>query len=101
LYVVVKPFFRFIILWKNLTTEDTEVKKVTSTFAVHVLDRIAAALEIDTSELFITSASPQAELMKLHKAILANLNQAIADAVDKAITDQCPAKKKPKKRDTV
>jgi len=58
-----------------------------------VLDRIAAALEIDTSELFITSASPQAELKKLHKAILADLNQAIGDAVDKAITEKLQTKK--------
>jgi transcriptional regulator with XRE-family HTH domain len=61
--------------------------------APEVLDRIAAALEIDTSELFITSASPQAELKKLHKAILADLNQAIGDAVDKAITDKFQTKK--------
>jgi len=61
--------------------------------APEVLDRIAAALEIDTSELFITSASPQAELKKLHKAILADLNQAIGDAVDKAITDKYKLKK--------
>jgi transcriptional regulator with XRE-family HTH domain len=61
--------------------------------APEILDRIAAALEIDTSELFITSASPQAELKKLHNAILANLNQAIGDAVDKAITDKCRTEK--------
>jgi len=30
--------------------------------APEVLDRIAAALDIDSSELFITSVSPQAEL---------------------------------------
>ena len=61
--------------------------------APEVLDRIAAALEIDTSELFITSASPQTELMKLHKAILADLNQVIGDAVDKAITEKLQTKK--------
>jgi len=56
--------------------------------APEVLDRIAEALGIDTSELFITDASPQAELKKLHKAILADLNQAIGDAVDRAITNK-------------
>jgi hypothetical protein len=35
------------------------------------------------------------------KAILADLNQTIGDAVEKAINDKSPAKKKPKKRDTV
>jgi hypothetical protein len=38
--------------------------------------------------LFLSPASPQAELKKLHKAIIANLNQAIGDAVDKAIIDK-------------
>jgi transcriptional regulator with XRE-family HTH domain len=56
--------------------------------APEILDRIAAALGIDASELFITSASPITELKKLHKAILADLNQKIGDAVDKAITDK-------------
>ena len=53
-----------------------------------VLDRIADALEIDTTELFMSPASPQTELNKLHKEILAELDQAIGKAVDKAITDK-------------
>jgi transcriptional regulator with XRE-family HTH domain len=53
------------------------------------LDRIAAALEIEVSELFVTSASPQVELEKLHKEILADLNRAISEAVGKAIKEQC------------
>ena len=56
--------------------------------APEMLERIAAALEIETSELFTTSASPQAELRKLHKEILADLNRAISDAVGKAIKEQ-------------
>jgi len=53
-----------------------------------MLDRIAEALEIETGELFITSVSPQAELMKLHKEILASLNLSIIEAVSKAIKEQ-------------
>jgi transcriptional regulator with XRE-family HTH domain len=53
------------------------------------LDRIAAALEIETSELFATSASPQAELKKLHKEILADLDRAISEAVGRALKEQC------------
>ena len=53
-----------------------------------ILDRIAAALEIETFELFATSASPQAELKKLHKEILADLDRAINEAVGKAIKEQ-------------
>jgi len=57
--------------------------------APEMLDRIATALEIETFELFATSASPQAELKKLHKEILADLDRAIGEAVDKAIKEQC------------
>ena len=56
--------------------------------APEMLDRIATALEIDTFELFTTSASPQAELKKLHKEILADLDRAIGEAVGKAIKEQ-------------
>jgi transcriptional regulator with XRE-family HTH domain len=56
--------------------------------APEVLERIAAALEIETSELFITSVSPQVELQKLHKEILADLDRAIGAAVSKAIKKQ-------------
>ena len=54
-----------------------------------MLERIAAALEIESAELFISSASPQAELRKLHMEILANLDRAIGEAIGKAITEQC------------
>ena len=54
-----------------------------------ILDRIAMALEVETSELFVTSSSPQAELHKLHREILADLDRAIGEAVGKAIREQC------------
>lgn len=53
-----------------------------------VLDRLAAALEIETHELFAASASPQMELKKLHNEILADLDRAINEAVGKAIKEQ-------------
>jgi len=55
--------------------------------APEMLDRIATALEVETSELFTTSVSPIAELKKLHKEILTDLDRAIGDAVGKAIKD--------------
>ena len=61
--------------------------------APEILDRIATALEIETAELFMTSASPQAELKKLHKEILSDLDRAIGEAVGKAIKEQCKDKK--------
>ena len=56
--------------------------------APEMLDRIALALEIETFELFTTSASPQVELNKLHKEILANLDRTISESVGKAIKEQ-------------
>ena len=56
--------------------------------APEMLDRIAVALEIETSDLFMTSASPQTELKKLHKEILADLDRAISEAVGKALKQQ-------------
>ena len=55
--------------------------------APEMLDRIANALQIETFELFSTSASPQAELRKLHKEILADLDRTINEAVNKAIKE--------------
>ena len=49
-----------------------------------MLERIAKALEVESSELFSTSTSPQVELKKLQKEILANLDRAISEAVDNA-----------------
>ena len=53
-----------------------------------MLERIAKALEIETTELFMSPASSQAELKKLHKEILADLDRAITEAVGKAIKEQ-------------
>ena len=53
-----------------------------------ILERIAAALEIEPPELFTTCGNPQAELMKLHKEILADLDWAISKAVSKALKEQ-------------
>ena len=57
--------------------------------APEMLERIAAALEIETFELFTTSSSPQAELKKLHTEILSDLDRVISEAVGKAIKEQC------------
>jgi len=61
--------------------------------APEILDRIAAALEIETDELFSTPASPHAELKKLHKEILTDLDRAVGEAVHKAIKEQCKNEK--------
>jgi len=57
--------------------------------APEMLERIAVALEIETFELFTTSASPQEELRKLHREILEDLDRNISEAVSRAINEQC------------
>ena len=57
--------------------------------APETLDRIAAALSVETPELFASSASPEGALERLHKAILSDLDRAIDAAVDKAIDKRC------------
>jgi len=54
-----------------------------------MLDRIAAAMGIESFELFSPPASPQAELKKLHEEILGDLNRAISEAVSKAMKNNC------------
>jgi len=53
--------------------------------APEMLDRIAAAMDIETYELFAVPVSPESELKKLHKEILIDLNRVITEAVGKAI----------------
>jgi len=53
--------------------------------APEMLDRIAAAMDIETHELFAVPVSPESELKKLHKEILIDLNRVITEAVGKAI----------------
>lgn len=52
-----------------------------------MLEKIASALKIETPELFSASVCPKAELEKLHKAILSDLDRAISAAVCKALKE--------------
>ena len=56
--------------------------------APEMLERIAVALEIEPSDLFSATVSPETELRKLHKEILDDLGRAISNGVEKAITDK-------------
>jgi transcriptional regulator with XRE-family HTH domain len=52
-----------------------------------MLERIAAALEIDAPELFSLPPSPAGTLRKLHEAVLADIKQAVADALEQTIKE--------------
>jgi len=53
--------------------------------APETLDRIAAALCLETPELFTVPTSPEYALNTLYQKILDGLDRAIEEAVDKAI----------------
>ena len=53
--------------------------------APETLDRLAAALGIETYKLFAVQTPPEDALERLHQAILGDLDLAIEKAVDKAI----------------
>jgi transcriptional regulator with XRE-family HTH domain len=50
-----------------------------------ILDRIAAALNIETSALFTAQASEEDVMKRLQKVFFDNIDQAIEKAIDKAI----------------
>jgi transcriptional regulator with XRE-family HTH domain len=49
-----------------------------------MLERLAAALEIDPPELFSMPPSPAGTLKKLHEAVLTDIEREVATAVEQA-----------------
>jgi transcriptional regulator with XRE-family HTH domain len=56
-----------------------------------VLDRIAAALNIETYELFAVTPSPQDARERLHKAIVKDIEQVVGEAVERAVVQKYKA----------
>ena len=56
-----------------------------------VLDRLAAALGVNSNELFSVSVSPERAIEQMQQKVLENLDQAIERALDKAIAKRCGA----------
>jgi len=54
-----------------------------------VLDRLAAALDINSNELFSVSVSPERAIEQMQQRILENLDLAVERALDKAIAKRC------------
>jgi len=54
-----------------------------------VLDRIAGALNIKTYQLFTVSHSPEDAMEQLRMSIVKDIDQVVADAVKKAIAENC------------
>jgi transcriptional regulator with XRE-family HTH domain len=53
--------------------------------ASEVLERIAAALNVDVYELFLVPESPKEELEKLRRTIIDEVKQAVDDSIQKAL----------------
>jgi transcriptional regulator with XRE-family HTH domain len=54
-----------------------------------VLERLAAALGIDSHELFTVPKSPEDALEKLHKEVITDIKQVLSEAVKMAVKEQC------------
>jgi len=54
-----------------------------------MLDRLAEALGIETYELFVVKPSPEDAMERLHNSIISNIEQIVAEAVEKAIAEKC------------
>jgi transcriptional regulator with XRE-family HTH domain len=52
-----------------------------------MLERIAAALEIDAPELFSMPPSPEGTLRQLHEAVLRDIEQAVGEAVERTVKE--------------
>ncbi|GHV36084.1 hypothetical protein AGMMS50268_18800 [Spirochaetia bacterium] len=52
-----------------------------------MLERLAAALEIDPPELFSMPPSPAGTLRKLHEAVLADIEQQTSVAVERTVKE--------------
>jgi transcriptional regulator with XRE-family HTH domain len=52
------------------------------------LERLAAALNIETHELFAVSPTPEGTLERLHQAVLTDIKRVVGEAVERAIAEK-------------
>ena len=57
-----------------------------------LVERMAKALEIEIYELFINPLSAHEEMERLYQVVAKNIDQVVAEAVEKAISAQCKDK---------
>ena len=58
-----------------------------------LVERMANALNIEIYELFIDPLSPPEEMERLYQTVAKNIEQVVAEAVEKALTAKCKNKK--------
>ena len=57
-----------------------------------ILERLSAALGINPHELFSVSVSPERAIEELQKKVVKNIEQVVADAIDRNLTAKCKGK---------
>ena len=63
---------------------------------VETIERLAKALNVEVYELFIAPLSPDMEMKKAHKAIIAELKDIVKESVDEAFEQDRKRQKKSK-----
>ena len=54
-----------------------------------VLERLAEALGINSNELFSVAVSPERAIEELQQAVVKNIEQVVADAIEKTLNAKC------------
>jgi transcriptional regulator with XRE-family HTH domain len=74
----------------DITTQYIAMIEVSRKFPTpEMLDRIAAALEIETHELFAVKPSPEDAMERLYATLAGKMERVVSDAVEKAIDSKC------------
>ncbi|MCL2175094.1 MAG: helix-turn-helix transcriptional regulator [Treponema sp.] len=74
----------------NVTTQYIAMIEVSRKFPTpEMLDRLAVALEIETYQFFSIREAPEDAMEQLRMSIVKDIDQVIADAVKKAIAENC------------
>ena len=57
-----------------------------------ILERLAVALGINSNELFSVAVSPERAIEELQRAAVKNIEQVVAEAIEKTLTDKFTSK---------
>jgi DNA-binding XRE family transcriptional regulator len=56
---------------------------------LELVERIAETLNLEIHELFIDPLSPHEELERLYRTVAHDIEQVVAEAIQKALSDKC------------
>jgi len=59
---------------------------------LELVERIANTLEIEIYELFLVKPSPENAMERLHNTLVCNIEQVVADAIEKTLSAKCKDK---------